>query len=67
VDDLVADLDQLQVGDVERPDGLDCPVEGVSTSPAIGRSHLTAKLSKLAQHPCPVEALAFTVFAKTHR
>jgi hypothetical protein len=67
VDDLVADLDQLQVGDVERPDGLDRQVERISASPAIGGSHLAAKRAKLAQHTGPVEALPFTVFAKTHR
>jgi hypothetical protein len=67
VDDFVAGFEQLEVRDVECSDGLDRRGERVSASPSIRGSHLPAQLSKLAQHPRPVEALAFTVFAETHR
>ena len=67
MNDLVSDVDQLQVRDVEGPDGLDRLIERVPTSPTIGRAQLLADLPKRAQHSSPIEALSFAMFAKTHR
>lgn len=67
VDNLVSDLDQFQVGNVEGSDRFDRLVEHLAAASSIGGSHLAPELSKLAQHPGSIEALALTVFAKAHR
>jgi hypothetical protein len=55
------------MGDVESFHRLDRLIEHLATAAPVGGAHLPPQLPKLAQHPRPIEALPFAMFAKTHR
>ncbi len=67
MDDLVAAFRQLQVRNVEGSDRLERQIERVPASTTIGRAQLIPDVPERAQNSGPIEALPFTMFAKTHR
>ena len=65
--DLVTLIHQLEVGNVERSHRLERRIERGIAAAALRSGQPPSDLPQRAQHPRPIEALPFTVFAKTDR
>ena len=66
VDDLVAELDQLQMRDLERPHGAQRHLDRLVAIPPLRRTQLPADLSQGAEDRRPVETLPFAMLAVIH-
>lgn len=66
MDDLVAPHRELEMGDVERPDGLQRQLERRLAPLAVIGPQLLPHLPQRAQYPCTIETLSFAMFAVAH-
>lgn len=67
MNDLVAGLDELEVGNIERSNGAEREVDDV-LGPSVARAlEILAHLAERAKYPGSIESLAFTMIAVAHK